>query len=121
MRCGLLVEAAVEASAAQLTTLGEQAEQLAMAVGEVFRDPPKVALAGRATLLEALQAGIAEMLAVLRTRTSLAPGSCRWSCWGCRAGHLLTAETLAGHLVREIMARGAGGGPLAPLADQAEP
>jgi hypothetical protein len=28
------------------------------------------------------------------------------------------AETLAGHLVREIMARGSGGGPLAPLADQ---
>ena len=59
------VEAAVEASAAQLTTSGEQAEQLAMAVGEVFRDPPKVALAGRATLLEALQAGIAQTLAVL--------------------------------------------------------
>jgi hypothetical protein len=28
------------------------------------------------------------------------------------------AETLAGHLVREIMARGSQGGPLAPLADQ---
>ena len=28
------------------------------------------------------------------------------------------AETLAGHLVREIMVRGSQGGPLAPLADQ---
>ena len=28
------------------------------------------------------------------------------------------AQTLAGHLVREIMVRGSGGGPLTPLADQ---
>ena len=30
----------------------------------------------------------------------------------------MLAETLAGHLVQEIMLRGSGGGPLAPLADQ---
>ena len=30
----------------------------------------------------------------------------------------MLAETLAGHLVREIMVRGSQGGPLAPLADQ---
>ena len=53
------VEAAVAATAAQLAAPGEQAGQLAMAIGEVFRDAPKVALAGQATLLEALQAGIA--------------------------------------------------------------
>jgi hypothetical protein len=28
------------------------------------------------------------------------------------------AERLTGHLVREIMLRGSGGGPLTPLADQ---
>jgi hypothetical protein len=51
-----------------------------MVVGEVFRGPPGVALAGRGTLLEALQAGIAAQLAVLddpgnaklRSRRSLA-------------------------------------------------
>ncbi len=31
---------------------------------------------------------------------------------------VVLAETLAGHLVREIMVRGSGGRPLAPLADQ---
>ena len=37
-----------------------------MVVSEVFREPaPDAALAGQATLLEALQAGIAERLAVL--------------------------------------------------------
>ena len=30
----------------------------------------------------------------------------------------MLAEKLTGHLVREIMLRGSGGGPLAPLADQ---
>ena len=53
------VEAAVAATAAQLAPSDEQAEQLAMVVGEVFRGAPKVALAGQGTLLEALQAGIA--------------------------------------------------------------
>ena len=28
------------------------------------------------------------------------------------------ADRLTGHLVREIIVRGSGGGPLAPLADQ---
>ena len=80
--------AAVEATAAQLAPSGgEQAEQLAMVVGEVFREPRQsAALAGQATLLEALQAGIAARLAVLDDPASPAPGSRRPSCWGCRAG-----------------------------------
>jgi len=57
--------AAVKATAAQLAPSGDQAEHLAMAVGEAFRGAPKVALAGQATLLEALQAGIAAQMAVL--------------------------------------------------------
>jgi hypothetical protein len=110
------VRAAVEASAAQLTSSGEQAEQLAMAVGEVFRHPPKVALAGRATVLEALQAGIAQTLAALDDPDVSGTGQSSMELLGVPDGAL--AETLAGCLVREIMVRGAGGGPLAPLADQ---
>ncbi len=59
--------AAIEATAAELDPSGgDRAGQLAMVVSEVFRDPaPDARVAGRATLLEAVQAGIAERLAVL--------------------------------------------------------
>jgi hypothetical protein len=61
------VVAAVERTAEQLAQSGgEQAEQMAMVVDEVFREPaPTAALAGQATLLEALEAEIVENLAVL--------------------------------------------------------
>ena len=60
-------EAAVERTAEQLALAGgEQAEQLAMVVSEVFHEPtPDAAVARQATLLEALQAGIVGKLAVL--------------------------------------------------------
>jgi hypothetical protein len=69
-------EAAVGATAAELAPAGErQAGQLAMVVGEVFRDTaPEVALAGQATLLEALQAGIVGRLAVLDDRAVTGTG-----------------------------------------------
>jgi Tetratricopeptide repeat len=110
------VEAAVEATAAQLAPSGEQFEQLVMMVGEVFRGPPGVALAGQATLLEALQAGIAARLTVLDDPDITGTGQSSMELLGVPGGVL--AETLAGHLMREIMVRGSGGGPLAPLADQ---
>jgi hypothetical protein len=45
---------------------GEQAEQIAMVISEVFRDPvPDAPLAGPVMLLEGLQTGIAGQLAVL--------------------------------------------------------
>jgi hypothetical protein len=52
--------AAIEFTAGQLAPSGgEQAEQLAMVVGEVFGEPaPDAVLAGQVTLLQALQAGI---------------------------------------------------------------
>lgn len=88
-----------------------------MVVGEVFREPtPQVALAGQATLLEALQAGIAERLAVLDDADVTGTGRSSAELLGVPGGVL--AETLAGHLVRETMVRGSAGGPLAPLADQ---
>ena len=77
---------------------------------------PDAALAGQATLLEALQAGIAGKLAVLDDPGITGTGQSSAELLGVPGGVL--AETLAGHLVREIMVRGSRGGPLAPLADQ---
>ena len=75
-----------------------------------------MALAGQATLLGALQAGIAGRLAVLDDPDITGTGQSSAELLELPGGVL--AETLAGHLVREIMARGSRGGPLAPLADQ---
>jgi hypothetical protein len=110
------VEAAVESTAAQVASSAEQADQLATAVGKVFRGAPKVALAGQATLLEALQAGIADRLAAPDDPDAIGTGRSSMELLGVSAGVL--AETLAGHLVHEITVRGAQGGPLTPLADQ---
>ena len=110
------VEAAVAATAAQLAPPGEQADQLAVTVGEVFRGAPKVALAGQRTLLEALQAGIAARVAVLDDPAATGTGRSSLELLGVPGGVL--AQTLAGHLVYEITVRGAQGGPLTPLAAQ---
>src|SRR5215467_2903169 len=87
------VEAAVEATAAELVSSDEQAERLAMAVGEVFRGPQEVALAGRGTLLEALQAGIAARLAVLDDPAVTGSGRSSMELLGVPRGAL--AQTLA--------------------------
>ena len=110
--------AAIQLTAAQLDSSGgERAGQVAMVVSEVFREPaPDAALAGQATLLQALQAGIAETLAVLDDAALTGTEQSSAELLGV-SGSVL-AETLASHLVREIMVRGSRGGPLAPLADQ---
>jgi Tetratricopeptide repeat len=110
--------AAVERTAGQLAPSGgEQAEQLARAIGKAFRDPaPDATVAGQATLLEALRAGIAGKLAVLDDPGITGAGQSSAGLPRVQGGVL--AETLAGHLIREIMVRGSRGGPLAPLADQ---
>ena len=88
-----------------------------MVVSEVFHEPtPDAAVARQATLLEALQAGIAGKLAVLDDPDITGTGQSSAELLGVPGGVL--AETLAGHLVREIMVRGSRGGSLAPLADQ---
>jgi len=104
--------AAVERTAGQLAPSGdERAEQLAMVVGEVFREPtPDAAVARQATLLEALQAGIADKLAVLNDRDVTGTGQSSAELLGVPGGVL--AETLAGYLVREIMVSGSRSGPL---------
>ena len=110
--------AATESTAMELDPSGGgQAGQLAMVVSEVFRDPvPDARMVGQATLLEALQAGIAERLAVLDDAVVTGTGQSSAEVLGVPGSVL--AQTLSGHLVREIMVRGSGGGPLTPLADQ---
>jgi Tetratricopeptide repeat len=110
--------AAVERTAGQLAPAGGgQAEQMAMVVGEVFRETaPDAAVARPATLLEALQEGIARQLAVLDDPDITGTGQSSAALLGV-PGQVL-AGTLARHLVWEITVRGSRGGPLAPLADQ---
>ena len=111
-------EAAVERTAEQLALAGgEQAEQLAMVVSEVFHEPtPDAAVAQQATLLEALQAGIVGKLAVLDDPDITGTEQSSAELLGVPG--VVIAESLAGQLVREIVVRGSRGGSLAPLADQ---
>jgi len=96
---------------------GEQAGQVAMVISEVFRDPaPAAPRAGPVMLLEGLQAGIAGQLAVLDDAALTGTGQSSAGVLGVPGAVL--ADRLTGHLVREIIFRGSGGGPLAPLADQ---
>jgi hypothetical protein len=110
-------DAAVWATAAEKSPSVEQAGQLAMVISQVFRDPvPAAGLAGSATMLEGLQAGIAGQLAVLDDAELTGTGQSSADVLGV-PGTVL-ADRLTGHLVREIILRGSGGGPLTPLADQ---
>jgi WD40 repeat protein len=107
--------AAVQRTAAELRPAN--AEQLVMVVREVFRTPvPGAPLAGQATVLEALQAGIDGQLASLDDPDLTGTGKSSAEVLGVPARTL--ALELTSHLVQEIRIRGARGGPLAPLADQ---
>jgi hypothetical protein len=111
-------DAAVWATAEELSPPGgAQAGQVAMVISEVFRAPaPHAPLAGPVMLLEGLQAGIAGQLAVLDDAGLTGTGQSSADVLGVPGAVL--ADRLTGHLVREIIVRGAGGGSLAPLADQ---
>ena len=88
VRCGRPLRPQSSCTAEQLAPPGgEQPEQLAMVVSEVFHEPtPDAAVAGQATLLEALQTGIVGKLAVLDDPDITGTGSRRRNCWECRAG-----------------------------------
>ena len=73
-------------------------------------------MAGQVLLLEALHAGIAGQLAPLDDVDLTGAGMSSAGLLGLPAGML--AQKLTGHLVRVIIVRGAGGGPLQPLASQ---
>ena len=111
-------DAAVWATAEEMSPSGgEQAGQVAMVISEVFRDPvPDAPRAGPVMLLEGLQAGIAGQLTVLDDAELTGTGQSSADVLGV-PGTVL-ADRLTGRLVREIIVRGSGGGPLTPLADQ---
>ncbi len=95
----------------------ERAGQLAMVISQVFSEPaPRAPFSATETLLEALEAGIAGQLAVLEDESLTGTGKSSADVLGLPAGVL--AQELTTHLLREIVARGARGGPLAPLASQ---
>ena len=110
--------AAVLATAEEMHPAGgDAAGQVAMVISEVFRDPaPDAPLAGPVMLLEGLRAGIAGQLVVLDDAGLTGTGQSSADVLGV-PGTVL-ADSLTGHLVPEIIVRGSGGGPLAPLADQ---
>jgi hypothetical protein len=111
-------DAAVWATAEEVSLPGgHQAEQVAMVISEVFRDPvPDAPRAGPVMLLEGMQAAIARQLAVLDDAGLTGTGQSSAEVLGVPGAVL--ADRLTGHLVREIIVGGSGGGPLAPLADQ---
>jgi hypothetical protein len=95
----------------------DRAKQLAMVVSEVFRTPvPGEPSASGATVLEILRAGIGGQLAVLDDPAITGTGQSSADVLDVPAGVLAT--TLTRHLLRQIIVRGARGGPLFPLASQ---
>jgi hypothetical protein len=109
---------AIELTAEAFYTGGDpRAEHLAMVIDQVFGDPlPVDSTAGQATLLQTLDAGMTAQLAPLEDARLTGADQSSLSLLGVSGGEL--AEQLAGHLVREIVSRGARGGALAPLANQ---
>lgn len=115
---GSAATAALQRTAMELRP-GDEAgsQQLALVVSEVFRTRrPVVPLAGDATLLEALQSGIAAQLAVLDDANLTGTGQSSADVLGVPG--TVVAGKLTSHLLREIVIRGSRGGPLFPLASQ---
>jgi hypothetical protein len=110
--------AAVEATVQELRPEGgERADELAMVIGQVFTVPvPEALLANCATMLEALHAGISRQLAPLEDVGLTGIRESSAALLGFPA--VVLVEKLTTHLVREIVIRGARGGPLEPLAAQ---
>ena len=113
--------AAVQRTATELRPEGgERAEELAMVVSQVFSAPVlDVAFTGHGMLLQELQelqARIARQLSQLDDPGLTGTGKSSAGVLGVSAATL--ADTLFSHLVREIVIRGARGGPLTPLAAQ---
>ena len=94
------------------------ADHLARVINQVFQQTPAPAesLAEYPTLLEGLEAGVAGQLTVLDNTELTGMGQSSAELLGVPGAVL--ADRLTGHLVREIIVRGSGGGALTPLADQ---
>ena len=94
-----------------------RADELARVIDHIFDHSVSVTpIAGHATLLQALYAGISARLAPLGDADLTGTESSSAELIGVSA--VLLERKLIGHLVREIVSRGARGGPLEPLASQ---
>jgi hypothetical protein len=110
--------AAVQLTAEELRPGNDaQTEQVALVISQVFsRLMPSEPLVRHRTILEALQAGIAEQLAPLNDASLTGTGQSSLEVLEVSAPVL--AEKLTSHLLRDIVSRGVRGGPLFPLASQ---
>jgi len=91
-----------------------------MVISEVFGDPVAAApLAGPVVLLEGLRAGIAGQLAVLDDAGLTGTWQSSADVLGVPGAVL--AEALTGHLVREIIVRGSGGGAAGAAGQPVQP
>jgi hypothetical protein len=96
---------------------GDQAQHMALVINQVFGGPlPAVSPVTRDSMLGALQRSVTWQLAILGDASLTGTGQSSADVGGVSAAVL--AEKLTGHLLREIVARGARGGPLFPLAAQ---
>ena len=95
----------------------EQIEHLALVISQVFSEPLHAApITRHETVIEALQEGITKQLAVLDDASLTGTGQSSADVLGVTGVAL--AEKLTACLTREIVIRGARGGPLFPLASQ---
>jgi hypothetical protein len=113
-----VASAAIQQTAKELSSGDkERAEQIAMGVNQVFNTPTSpTSLADHSTILQALQGDVAQKLAVLGGADETGVGQSWAEIMGLSPEVL--AETLTGHVVQEILIRGARGGALTPLAAQ---
>jgi tetratricopeptide (TPR) repeat protein len=95
----------------------EDVKHLAAVVDQVFRARmPNAPLEEQPTILQALESGIAAQLTMFGDADLTGIGESSAQALGLPVEKI--TETLVRNVVQEILARGAGGGPLAPLADQ---
>jgi tetratricopeptide (TPR) repeat protein len=112
-------EAAIGRTARDLRPGGsdQDVEHLAAVLDEVFEAGlPTAPLEDQPTILEALQTGVTAQLAVLGDVSLTGAGQSSAQALGLPLERI--TETLVRNVIQEIFARGARGGPLAPLADQ---
>jgi tetratricopeptide (TPR) repeat protein len=93
-------------------------DHLVQVIDQVFQELPTPAesLADHATLVEGLQAGVVARLAVLEDADITGTGKSSAQLLAVPVPEL--ADLLTRHLLRELVIRGAAGGPLTPLAAQ---
>ena len=108
---------AIQLTAAEMVPSdSDRAEELTMVIDQLFAGSMPGMQGEQGTLLQGVHAGIAHALAPLDDPNLTGTGQSSADVLGIQGAVLV--ETLAQYLTREIMIRGARGGPLMPLAAQ---